>query len=294
MNKSNAKPRYIAETKKFTHVYRATCTKTGMQYIGSHTSDNLQTDTYVGSGKKWLQHLKDNDSTAIVETIESFDSMWEAKLYENKLLSQEIGTNSMLMNESTKGSGGNYGEEVNAKISATHKKLWEDNYEERYNASFNEEVNARRGATISQNLKANPYKLQRRMNALNKNPEKIAKTAETHRGMKRSDNAKSNISQARKESLSNKTESELAESIGKGMVYKTDLNDRYIAKRVPSDYKLKNGEKFGVVRPPQAQGRGKGYKKTIVTNMNTGEHYGLYLDLFPLLEHEKIGKHKTK
>lgn len=47
--------------------------------------------------------------------------------------------------------------------------------------------------------KANKGRYQWWQNKINKNPEKIRKSAETHKGMKRSDNARKNISQAQKD-----------------------------------------------------------------------------------------------
>lgn len=53
---------------------------------------------------------------------------------------------------------------------------------------------AKRGAAQSEWIKNNPELHSARMNKINKNPEKIAKTAKTHTGMKRSDAAKLNMS----------------------------------------------------------------------------------------------------
>jgi hypothetical protein len=64
-----------------------------------------------------------------------------------------------------------------------------------------EESNLKRGEAISKWISENPEKHSLRMEKINKNPEKIKKSADKHRGMKRSEETKKNIS----ESLKGKT-----------------------------------------------------------------------------------------
>lgn len=60
------------------------------------------------------------------------------------------------------------------------------------------ESNEKRGKSIKKWIEENPEKHQERMLKINKNPEKIQKTAETHRGMKRSGETKRRMSEAKK------------------------------------------------------------------------------------------------
>lgn len=64
--------------------------------------------------------------------------------------------------------------------------------------SKTKESNGKRGASIKTWIDENPEKHQERMVKINKNPEKIRKTAEKHRGMKRSEESKRKMSQAKK------------------------------------------------------------------------------------------------
>jgi hypothetical protein len=60
------------------------------------------------------------------------------------------------------------------------------------------ESNEKRGASIKNWIDENPEKHQERMLKINKNPEKIRKTVEKHRGMKRSEETKRRISEAKR------------------------------------------------------------------------------------------------
>ena len=60
------------------------------------------------------------------------------------------------------------------------------------------ESNEKRSSSIKTWIDENPEKHQERMLKINKNPEKIRKTAEKHRGMKRSEESKRKISEAKR------------------------------------------------------------------------------------------------
>jgi hypothetical protein len=60
------------------------------------------------------------------------------------------------------------------------------------------ESNEKRGASIKIWIDENPEKHQERMLKINKNPEKIRKTAEKHRGMKRSEETRRKISESKR------------------------------------------------------------------------------------------------
>lgn len=60
------------------------------------------------------------------------------------------------------------------------------------------ESNIKRGESIKNWIKHNPEDHKTRMDKINKNPDKIKKTAEKHRGMKRTDETRKNISKSLK------------------------------------------------------------------------------------------------
>jgi hypothetical protein len=118
-------------------------------------------------------------------------------------------------------------------LSEAAKKRWEnEEYREMMLVSFNTE---KRRNTISTKVKKwitnNPEKHTERMMKINKNPEKIAKMAETHRGMKRSDEAKRNISEARKQTYLR----DGGVSIGKGSRYIYNPNTKEIKRYLKDD-----------------------------------------------------------
>lgn len=80
------------------------------------------------------------------------------------------------------------------------------------------ESNKKRGDSIKQWIKNNPEKHNKRMLKINKNPEKIKKTAEKHRGMKRSDETRKNISNSLKGKPSNNK--------GKIWIHNIETNER--------------------------------------------------------------------
>jgi len=67
-------------------------------------------------------------------------------------------------------------------------------------------------------IKENPELHKARMDKINKNPEKIKKMADAHRGMKRSDESKANISNGQKDAMEKDPEMKKRRS-GTGMVY---------------------------------------------------------------------------
>jgi len=79
---------------------------------------------------------------------------------------------------------------------------------------------------------------------INKDPEKIRKTAEKHRGMKRSESTKENMSKSKKELIEKVGEEEFARIIGKGKIYIHNVETKEI-KRVNKDFEIKYPWKKG-------------------------------------------------
>ena len=71
--------------------------------------------------------------------------------------------------------------------------MTEEEYAEWYNSTHGPEQRKKRSETLTGHTKSKEW-----VDKINKNPEKIEKTAEAHRGMKRSDEAKRNMSDVKK------------------------------------------------------------------------------------------------
>lgn len=82
-----------------------------------------------------------------------------------------------------------------------------------------EEHKMKRGIAVSEWIKNNPELHLEKMNKINKNPQKISKTANTHTGMKRSDFAKLNMS------LNSATKGKPARNNGKVLAYDPVTNN---------------------------------------------------------------------
>jgi hypothetical protein len=100
------------------------------------------------------------------------------------------------------------------------------------------ESNEKRGKSIKKWINENPEKHQERMLKINKNPEKIQKTAETHRGMKRSDETKRRMSESKKGKPAK----------NKGMIWihnPSSLERRYLDKnsRIPDGWVRGSGKR---------------------------------------------------
>lgn len=274
----------LTVSKKYSFVYVTTNKINGFTYVGSHTTDNID-DGYLGSGKLLLEAIeefgKDNFSR---EIISHFTSHEKAKEIENTLLAKVDLSKSY--NRSSRSVGGNYGEEVNKKISESHKKNWELNGEELTKKIHTEEANLKRGESISQWIKDNPEAHKERMDKINKNPEKIAKSAEKHRGMKREESSKNKMSETRRKKLENATPEELANLTGLGKKMVTNILT-YENKRVDGDYVLQENEVFGVKKNPVAP-----FKKAgVVTNIITWEEKKVDVG-YVMSENERKGNKK--
>lgn len=186
--------------RKYNYLYRITNTINGMVYIGVHKTDNLD-DGYMGSGtvlkraqKKYgIENFKK-------EILEFFDEYINALAKERELVTMEFIE-----------SNGNYnireGGRGNCRWSSGMiKRLSEEKKKQFKNPEFiklmrercydNPIRNEKLGRGIKNWISNNPEKHRERMDKINKNPEKISKMAEKHRGMKRSEIAKKNMRDA--------------------------------------------------------------------------------------------------
>ena len=114
-------------------------------------------------------------------------------------------------------------------------KYWAENKEEIKKHWENSGRNKRLSDSLTGVKKSSEH-----MDKINKNPEKIRKTAEKHTGMKRTDATKKNQSIAKHQTISEKG----TEWLGKGQRYITNTKSNELI-RVPVDYELKDNEVFG-------------------------------------------------
>lgn len=253
------------KSKKYSYVYVVKNSVNDKVYVGAHTTDNIN-DGYLGSSRPFLKEIDELGKDKFSRTIiQFFNNHEDAKDYERNLLELLFRDNShRLYNRNILGTGGNYGEEVNKKISESHKKNWELNGEELTKKIHTEEANLKRGESISQWIQDNPEAHKERMDKINKNPEKIAKSAEKHRGMKREESSKAKMSETRRKKLENATPEEMANLTGLGKKMVTNILT-YENKRVDGDYVLQENEVFGVKKDPKIPFK----KASVVTNIIT-------------------------
>ena len=268
--------REIKNKKKYYTVYKTTNTIDGKEYIGFHSTNNLD-DGYLGSGK-WLKRAvaKYGKECFIKVLIAVFDNQEDAEKLERHLVNEEfvkssdnynitVGGNVCILFGEDNGFYGkkhtdetltkiqqtrgtyNHTEETKKLISEKSKEIWTEekrqaqsvrmigynpseetrkklsyslkgkikSEEHRHNLSISKK-NLHQNMTPEQydewyektftperNEKLSKSLTGRKMpeetiNKINRNPEKIRKTAEKHRGMKRSEEAKRNMSNAMK------------------------------------------------------------------------------------------------
>lgn len=134
------------------YVYKTTNKLNGRYYIGVHKSENIELDSYLGSGcilaKAITKYGKENFER---EILFEFDTSAEAFNMEKKIVNEDF---------------------VNS------------------DDTYNIAIGGHGGKTTEIGTKC-PWN-----QITNRNPEKIRKTAEKHRGMKRSEEAKKNMSKA--------------------------------------------------------------------------------------------------
>lgn len=142
------------------------------------------------------------------------------------------------------------------------KKSWKENYDKRMADCQNPEACAKRSISVKQFYIDNPGAAAKRNAIVNRDPEKIRKTAEKHRGMKRTDSTKENISDAAIKRYANASKEDYNNGCGKGMKYVTNLLD-YTYKRLYLPYELLENEVFGMIRDPSLPLK----KESVVTDI---------------------------
>jgi len=186
------------DNRKYNYCYKITNHINKMIYIGVHRTDNIN-DNYMGSGKLIKRSIfKYGIENFTKEILAFFDTYKEALEYERKIVTIDFieeDTNYNLR----EGGYGNCALSTIQKaiISESKKQLYANNeqYREKMNIIFKDPIrNTKIGKKVKTWILENPELHKEKMDKINYNPTKIKKTAAKHRGMKRSDEAKRNMS----------------------------------------------------------------------------------------------------
>jgi hypothetical protein len=203
--------------RKYNYLYRIENLLNGNFYIGIHRTDNLN-DDYFGSGTILKRAIKKHGIENFKkEILEFFDSYENALKKEKEIVTPEFLKNKKCYNVREGGYGNcKMSDLIKKKISKNMKKIWKSENHKKLmrERCFNDIRNKKISEKIKKWITENPEKHKERMLKINKNPDKIKKMAEKHKGMKRSDNARNNISIAAK-----KNHAKNPNLCGKGCIY---------------------------------------------------------------------------
>jgi hypothetical protein len=156
----------IEEHKKFIYAYKITNTIDNTIYVGIHGTNNLD-DGYMGSGSYLKRAIKKYGRKKFTkEILQYFKSYKEALDYEAVIVTKEF-----IERHDT----------YNLKEGGFCNYEWSDEYKRNQSIAI-------RGSELCRN----------KIKILNKNPEKIRKMAESHTGMKRTEESKKKMSDAGK------------------------------------------------------------------------------------------------
>lgn len=208
--------------RKYNYLYKITNKINGKIYIGVHRTDNLD-DGYLGSGII-IKRAKEKYGIENFEKeiLEYFDTYQDALNKERKIVNITFIEDSNNYNIKEGGYGNcKWSTEGLKLLSESAKNRWKN---KKYRNMMQEKVfnntdrNLRVGKGRSKWIKEHPEEHKINMNKINHNPIKIKRMAETHTGMKRSINAKKNISKGIRDYYKNNKDGGASRS-GKGCVY---------------------------------------------------------------------------
>jgi len=182
---------------KYNYVYRVINLINKKEYIGVHRTNNIE-DGYMGSGKYIKRSIKKHGLVNFKKEIIAFFSTYkEALAFEKKLVTEEYINSSNTYNIKEGGYGNaKWSKDFLKILSKNAEKRWKDvAYRQKMINSFNTPaIKELRSKGIKNWIKNNPDVHKEKMFRINKSPEKIKKTADKHRGTKRSLQACKNIS----------------------------------------------------------------------------------------------------
>lgn len=252
--------------RKFNYLYLITNVVNKKIYIGVHRTDNLY-DGYMGSGKLIRRSIKKfGKENFKIDIISFFETYIEALDAERRLVTDKFIERNDVYNLREGGFG-------NCKWSSKAIKILSEKAKERYsNIEFLDKMNTAcwknhdRNKKISDRqrkwIENNPEDHKQKMDKINKNPEKIKKTADAHRGTIRSELAKNNIKRG---IIDRVVEDPIkaGEIRGRGMIYIYNpiLN---LSKRVDKDLPIPDG---------WIRGSGPKRNKSKYKNQNIGSYF---------------------
>lgn len=217
--------------RKYNYIYKIINKINNKIYIGIHRTDNLD-DGYMGSGTLLKRSIKKHGIHNFEKTIlQIFDTYQEAINKEKELVDIFFVQKDDNYNIYLGGYGGAFFDnERREKISQHKKDLWANDikYKEKMLIMLKSEDRRKKISNAHKLwIKNNPEKHEARMMKINKNPLKIAKMAETHRGMKRSIETCKNVSESLKNLLKDNPDM-LVKMCGKGCKYIHNIETRQI------------------------------------------------------------------
>lgn len=206
---------------KYNYVYKVTNLINNKEYIGVHRTNNIE-DGYMGSGKYIKRSIQKHGIGNFKKVIIAFFNTYkDALALEKKLVTEEYINKPNTYNIKEGGYGSaKWSKEFLKTLSKSATKRWEEpGYRQKMIKSFNTPTGKEaRSKGIKNWIKNNPEAHNERMIKINKNPDKIKKTADKHRGAKRSPQACKNVANG----LQKKIDTNpvwAAEHSGKNMYY---------------------------------------------------------------------------
>lgn len=186
-----------ADNRKYNYVYKLTNLINNMIYIGVHRTDDMN-DGYMGSGTYVKRAIaKHGINNFKKDILGEYDVYKDALNHEERLVTEDFINRSDTYNIRVGGYGPCiFSEEHKEKISEARKKRFREDREfAEKMLAVTRDPNRRRkiGEAHKKWIEDNPELHQERILKINKNLDKISKTADWHRGQKRGEDACINI-----------------------------------------------------------------------------------------------------
>tara|TARA_R110000787_G_scaffold228917_1_gene336521 strand:+ start:2589 stop:3335 length:747 start_codon:yes stop_codon:yes gene_type:complete len=185
------------DSRIYNYVYKITNLVNGRIYIGVHRTDDMF-DGYMGSGTNMKRAInKHGVENFKKEIIQQYDVYKDALNHEADIVTEDFINRKDTYNIKIGGYGPCiFSEEHKQNISKSRRYKFKNDLEfadKMLKAAQCPERREKLGSSISKWIKDNPEKHMDRMMKINTNPEKIKKTADWHRGAKRSKKGCNNI-----------------------------------------------------------------------------------------------------
>lgn len=232
---------------KYNYVYKTTNIVTGTIYIGVHRTDK-QDDRYLGSGNLIKRAISKYGAENFKKDILKFFSSYKDALsYERELVTQEF-IDSKDNYNLYEGGYGSCARSIYTRelISKNKTNKWRDDKMYRLRmieALRSEDRRKKLSVSIKRWISLNPDSHKERMNKINSSIKKITRTADWHRGRKRSEAAKENIRNGVKRARElNPERVSIISGRGKRYMFNAELGT---IKRISRDEKIPEGWVIG-------------------------------------------------